>query len=82
METIGTTELRSRLQDTVDRVRYTGERVVIAKHGKPAAAIVSTEDLELLQHLEDKADLKAVRAALKESGPRVPWSALKKELGL
>jgi hypothetical protein len=41
-------------------------------HGKSIAAIVSVEDLELLQALEDRIDLAAARKALKSRG-RVAW---------
>lgn len=42
-------ELHQRVGDILARIRYTGERVVIERPGKPIAAVVSIEDLERLQ---------------------------------
>jgi prevent-host-death family protein len=44
--------LRSDLSDVVTRVQYERERVVIARHGKAVAAIISMKDLERLLQLE------------------------------
>jgi len=44
--------LRSDLSDVVTRVQYEQERVVIARHGKAVAAIISMKDLERLLQLE------------------------------
>ena len=52
------------------------------RHGKDVAAIVPVSDLELLEELENRMDLDAARAALKEKGSRVSWTKVKKELGL
>jgi prevent-host-death family protein len=59
-------EARKTLGDVVDRVRYKGERVVLTANGKPAAAVVPIEILQLLQDLENADDVRAVRRALKE----------------
>jgi PHD/YefM family antitoxin component YafN of YafNO toxin-antitoxin module len=81
MTSIATTKLRSTLSETISRVTYNGERIRLERNGKAVAAIVTADDLELLERLENKMDLKAVRAALKESG-RTPWAEMKKSLGL
>ena len=44
--------LRQDLSEVVTRVQYERERVVIARHGKAVAAIVSMKDLERLLQLE------------------------------
>ena len=44
--------LRNDLSDVVTRVQYERERVVIARHGKAVAAIISMKDLERLLQLE------------------------------
>jgi len=62
-------------------VAYGKDRVVLERRGKPLAALVPVEDLELLEELEDRLDLEAAKKALKAPG-RVPWEKLKKELGL
>lgn len=74
-------DLRTDLAETLNRVRYKGERVIVERRGKGVAALVPVEDLELLQELENRLDLAAARKALKEPG-RIPWEKVKKELGL
>ncbi|MGH9201465.1 MAG: type II toxin-antitoxin system prevent-host-death family antitoxin, partial [Vicinamibacterales bacterium] len=67
---------------TVDRVHHRRERVRITKHGRPFVALVPAEDLDLLEALEDKLDLEAVREALAESSDRIPYDRVRRELGL
>ncbi|MBI3838160.1 MAG: type II toxin-antitoxin system prevent-host-death family antitoxin [Planctomycetia bacterium] len=74
--------IRSNLADTLNRVAYAGERVVLERRGKPVAALVSIEDLELLERLENEADLQAVRKARKERGKPVPLAKVKARLGM
>jgi prevent-host-death family protein len=45
-------ELRTHISDAIGRVNYAGVRIVIEKNGKPAAVLISVEDLELLEALE------------------------------
>lgn len=61
-----------------------GERVVLSRHGKPVAAVVTVEDLALLKAIEDRRDAKAARAALEDAGRNgtTPWEQIKAELGL
>ena len=69
---------------TVNRVAFGGERVVLTRHGRRVAAVVPIADLELLEQLEDAADLDDVRAALADPAnrERVAWDDLKAQLGL
>jgi prevent-host-death family protein len=73
---------RDEFSDTLNRVAYTGERVVLRRHGKDVAAIVPIEDLEMIEAIEDRLDVEAAKKALKENGPNIPWKKLKAELGL
>ncbi|MFP3969556.1 type II toxin-antitoxin system Phd/YefM family antitoxin [Actinomadura fulvescens] len=57
------TEARAEFADLVNRVAYSGERVAITRRGKVMAALVSAEDLELLEMLS------AGRIDLTQSGP-------------
>lgn len=75
-------DIRDRLADVINRVAYGGERVTLERRGKPVAVLVSVDDAELLERLEDAADLEAVRKARKQKGKVVPWNKVKKELGL
>jgi prevent-host-death family protein len=77
------TQARARFTESVNRVTYRGERIVIQKHGRPVAALVPVEDLALLRDLEDRIDLADARKALAEAkGKLVPWETVKRELGL
>jgi prevent-host-death family protein len=73
-------EARQNFSDILNRAAYGGERVVVHRGKKPVAAVVPIEDFEMLEQIEDRADLGEVRKRLKE--PTIPWSKIKKELGL
>lgn len=77
-------EARGEFSALVNRAAYRQERVLLTRHGKPIAAIISTEDLELLEALEDKADLEAMDAALADpdNQEEIPWEQVKADLGL
>ncbi len=80
MTTLPITLVRDALGDLSSRVALLGERIMIERRGKPLCALVSAEDLELLELLEDKMDLDAIRAARNE--PSKSWPKVKKALGL
>lgn len=82
MSRIGVTRLRSVLSETVNRVQYGRERTVLERQGEGVAALVSVEDLELLQELEDRFDDLEADHAERDSAeePRIPWESIKAEL--
>ena len=80
MDAIPISEAREHLADIANRIALRGERVLIERRGKNLFALVSVEDLELLEHLEDKMDLDVVRERLDE--PSESWVKVKKALGL
>ena len=81
MTRLGASKVREGLSDVINRVAYSKERVVLHRHGKDVAAIVPIEDLRILEKLEDAADVRATRKALKESGS-VLYDKAREELGL
>ena len=81
MTRVTVSEARGAFSELINKVAYGGERTVIERRGKTVAAVVSIEDLELLERLEDHMDVEAAREALKERGA-VPWAELKAALGL
>ena len=81
MTKLAATALRRAFADAVNRVAYQGERIALERHGKTVAALVSADDLELLEALENRMDLAAARKALKEPGRR-RWEKVKADLGL
>lgn len=81
MTRLTTTEARNQLSDAINRVSYGGERIVLDRNGKGVAALVSIEDLELLEMLEDRMDIEAARKAMTDK-ETVSLADLKKELEL
>jgi len=59
---------------------------VLTRRGKPIAVVVSLDDLEELQRLEDEEDARLGRTALEqwqvEGRPTTPWVTIKAENGL
>ncbi|MGH3628985.1 MAG: type II toxin-antitoxin system Phd/YefM family antitoxin [Sciscionella sp.] len=77
-------QAREKFGELVNRAAFLSERVYVTKHGKRVAALVSVEDAELLEALEDRYDLatmRKVRADIAKHGT-VPFEDLAKELGL
>ena len=75
-DVMSVTEAREKLSDLVGRVEYAALRVALTRHGRPVAALVSLQDLHLLEALEDRMDLEEAREALAESDERIPWEIL------
>lgn len=73
---------REKFAEVLNEVSVRGERIVLERHGKAVAAVISADDLELLEALEDRFDVEAAREALAEAGESVPWEKIKKRLGL
>ena len=65
MTTLSIAMARNNLAETINRVSYGGERFIFARRGKPVAALVSAEDLALLQRIEDAGDVRAAANVLK-----------------
>ena len=84
MERMGVTRLRTELADTIRRVQEDSERVIVMRHGERAAALISVEDLEWLEELEDRLDdLEADCVEAESAGkPPIPLEQVKAELGL
>ena len=54
-------EVRSTLPDLLARVEVAKERITITKNGKPKAALVSIEDLNVLEAMKSKTNTKATK---------------------
>ena len=80
---LSTTKARREFADLVNRVAYSGERIVLERRGKDVMALVSVEDLELLERIEDKIDLREARKRLADHADgSIPWKDVKAKLGL
>jgi len=67
MSTQSLRDVRDHLSEVIDRVEHQHERVVVTRNGRPAAVIVSPEDLAQLQEtinvLSDPQALADIREA-------------------
>ena len=81
MNRVTATTLRKEFSDILNRVVYGGERIAVERYGKTVAALVSTDDLKLLETLEDRTDVEMARQALREPGSR-SWTEVRAELAL
>jgi antitoxin Phd len=77
-------DARSQLTDIANAVAYKGSRAIITRKGKKLVAIVSIEDLEALQAIEDRIDLDDARKALADAGKNgtASWKSIKRKLDL
>jgi antitoxin YefM len=60
-------DVKNRLSEVVDRLERQHGRVVITKHGHPAAVVMSVEDLESLEETLDIMDSTDLLADIRES---------------
>lgn len=80
------TEARNDFSETINRVAYGRERLVIERH-KDTVAVIPAEDLALLERLEreeeDRIDAaEATRILADPAEERVPWERVKEDLAL
>ena len=80
---LSATRARREFANLLNRVAFSGERIVLERHGKGVMALVSVEDLELLERIEDKIDLAEARRRLADrSDNSILWKGVKAKLGL
>jgi antitoxin Phd len=80
--TVSTAEARKKLAEIVNKVAYGKEPIILTRRGEEIAALISMEELELLQLIEDHMDIEDARKALAEPGENIPAKKFWKELGL
>jgi len=74
MTTVSATELKNRIGETLDEVQFRNSRVILARRGRPAAAIIPIADLRLLEELEDRLDAEEIERVLAD--PDEEWTSL------
>ncbi len=83
---LAASQARDAFSDTLNRVAYRGERIVLRRRGKDLAAIVPIEDLKLIQRAEDEIDQREAKKALSDMKRRglkpIPYEQVRKRLGL
>ncbi len=83
-ETLPLAQVKSRFSEMVDRVEYTQDRIVVTRNGRPAAVMISPDELasledtlELLSDPEAMRELKEARLA-HETGDFVTGDEIRK----
>jgi prevent-host-death family protein len=86
MTKLATSQARDTFSDTLNRVAYRGERIVLRRRGKDLAAIVPIEDLKLIQKVEDEIDLREAKKALADTKRKglkpIAYERVRERLGL
>jgi len=74
-EQMSLADVKNRLSEVVDRLQKEHGRVVITRHGHPAAVVISLDDLESLEETLDVMDgaalLNDIREALADTDAQV-----------
>lgn len=82
MSELSISAARDHLGEIVSRAEHGHERIVLTRHGKAVAAVISIDDLRELEAVEDEADLAAVREALASDESRIPHVEVLAEYGI
>ena len=80
--TISTADARKNFADIVNKVAYGKESVVLTRRGQKIAALVSMDELELLQYIEDHLDIEDAKKAIAEPGENISAQEVWKQLGV
>lgn len=81
-KTITTADARKNFSNIVNTVAYGKQPVVLTRRGQEIAALISIEELRLLQMIEDRVDIEDAKKALEEPGENISADDFWKELGL
>jgi prevent-host-death family protein len=70
-ETLPLAEVKAKLSEMVDRVEHTHDRITVTRNGRPAAVLISPDELDsledtldLLSNTNAVTELRAARAAV------------------
>jgi antitoxin Phd len=79
---ISAADARKKFSNILNRVAYGKESFILTRRGEPLAAIVSIDDLKLLQEIEEQMDIDDAWKARNEPGENISWEELRQELEL
>ena len=79
---ISAADARKKFSNIINRVAYGKELFILTRRGEPLAAIVSIDDLKLLQEIEEQMDIDDAWKARNEPGENISWEELRQELEL
>ncbi len=80
--TISTANARKSFADIVNKVAYGKESVVLTRRGQKIAALISIEELELLQQIEDYIDIEDAKKTLATPDKNISAQEVWKQLGI
>ena len=73
-------EEKADLIELCNQVAASGERIIVHRRGK-GLALISVEDLEFFEELEDRMDYEAAEEALAKGEKPIPLEDIKKKYG-
>ena len=73
-------QARERFSEILNEVAHGNKRMVLQRHGKDVAAVISAEDLKRFEELEDRADLLLMKQVLEKGDTPIPWDQAKAKL--
>ncbi len=79
---ISTADAIKKFTKIIDRVAYGSESFVLTREGEPMVAIVSIDDLKVLQETEAQMDIEDAWKARNEPSENISWKKLREELEL
>ena len=70
------------LSEYTNRIAFGDERIVLTRHGKGVVALVSVEDAEYLERLEDEEDMAILSERLEDTDPSdyIPHEEIEAEI--
>lgn len=80
--TISTANARKNFADIVNKVAYGNESIVLTRRGQEIAALVTMDELRLLQYVEDHLDIEDAKKSLTEPGENISAQEVWKQLGV
>lgn len=80
--TMPAADARKRFAEIINQVAYGHETIILTRRGERIAALVSMEELELLQQIEEAMDIEEAKKALAEPGENIPAAEFWQTLGL
>ena len=77
-----TADARKKFSNIINRVAFGKESIILMRRGEEIAAIVTIEELKLLQKIEDRMDIEDTIKAINEPGENIPSKEFWKKPGL
>lgn len=81
VKTVNSAKARSTFSEILNETGFGGRRIVVTRKGKAIAAVVSIQDLEAIQAIEDEKDISEAKRILSDPKSEfIPWEQAKREL--